>query len=222
MALPLPLRNRLAELILASLHDRDSREALEALAAVDRNPRALDHRPLPPCFPADLFEPDGSGLVLAPALAPHRSEIFDRIRRGREAVRGRPFHPARPPLDVALVAAGWLFEAGLYFEVHEHLEPHWNEAGGEDRDTLQGVIQVAVGFQHLANGNLAGASALLHDGCARTIGRHLAGRDLGAFAGGVKRCLEDVIALGPAAATRFDWSRVPRFPAGAGPAGGAR
>ncbi|MEK7770134.1 MAG: hypothetical protein AAB335_03560 [candidate division NC10 bacterium] len=65
---------------------------------------------------------------------------------------------------------------------------------------------------HLTNGNGAGASLLLHDGCARLVGRSLGGLELDAFARGVQRCWEAVVALGPRAAEAFDWTAVPRLP----------
>ena len=47
MTLPLPLRNRLADLILDALHDDRARRALQAVAAVCADPRA---------FPAAAWE----------------------------------------------------------------------------------------------------------------------------------------------------------------------
>jgi predicted metal-dependent hydrolase len=88
-------------------------------------------------------------------------------------------------------------------------------AEGAEREALQGLIQVAVGFQHLANGNLDGARALLRDGANKLAGHRLDGRDTSAFATAVARCLGEIRALGAEAAARFDWGRVPPFPAGA-------
>jgi uncharacterized protein len=82
----------------------------------------------------------------------------------------------------ALTAAARLFDAGLFFEVHEVLEPHWMVARDLERDALQGLIQIAVGWQHLANGNLPGARSLLADGAARLHGRRLLGVDFDRFA----------------------------------------
>ena len=65
---------------------------------------------------------------------------------------------------------------------------------------------------HLAYGNGAGAGLLRHDGCARLSGRTLEGLELDAFARGVQRCWEAVVALGPRAAEAFDWTAVPRLP----------
>jgi len=107
-----------------------------------------------------------------------------------------------------LDAAATLFDAHLYFEVHELLEPAWRAAHGSDRDALQGLIQVAVGYQHLANANLAGARALLREGRDRLRGRTLDGIELEPFAGTVERSLERLL--------RFDWAAVPAFPRNAG------
>ena len=91
------------------------------------------------------------------------------------------------------------------------LEPHWMRAEGSARETLQGLIQAAVGYQHLANGNLEGARALLHDGAAKLLGGRLAGRDLDAFARAVAGHSRE-LTLPDARAAGFDWSCVPRVP----------
>jgi predicted metal-dependent hydrolase len=107
--------------------------------------------------------------------------LTERARRASEALADAPL---TPPADVraALAAAARLFDAGLFFEVHEVLEPHWIVADGPTREALQGVIQIAVGWQHLANGNVAGARSLLADGGARLHGGRLAGVDFDGFA----------------------------------------
>jgi hypothetical protein len=123
-----------------------------------------------------------------------------RARRASEALAEAPL---APPSDAhgALAAAARLFDAGLFFEVHEVLEPHWASARPPERDALQGLIQVAVGWQHLANGNVAGARALLAEGAARLHGRSLLGVDLDPFA----RAALEAAACVPAA-------RPPAFP----------
>ena len=183
MTLPLPLRNRVAELVLEAFHDDAARRALAALAA------------------------DGSG-------APHAAEIAERAQRAGHLFAGRPLDPADAPLEMALGQAALLFDARLYFEVHELLEPYWLRAVGRERETLQGLIQVAVGFHHLCNGNGAGARALLHDGAAKLLGRQIKGIGVDAFARAVVSTLDDLIRLGVEATARFVWSSVPRFPAG--------
>jgi Domain of unknown function (DUF309) len=142
--LPLALRNRLAETILAAFHEPSARAELDALASAT-----------PVTVPAGWLAHDESA---------HAQMLLERARRAVAALAATP--RLRPDVDVAtaLTAAATLFDAGLYFEVHEVLEPHWVRAEGAQRDALQGLIQIAVGFQHLANGNLAGARSLLAEG----------------------------------------------------------
>ena len=142
---PLGPRNRLAHLIVTALSEERARGELDTLAGVNA-------------------VPDG---WLAPDEMSHAPALVARVRRAAEAVRGFPLVPRELILDDALAAAALLFDAGLYFETHEVLEPAWRNARGRLRETLQGLIQVAVGYQHLANGNMAGARALLDEGVAR-------------------------------------------------------
>jgi hypothetical protein len=183
VTLPLPLRNRLAVLVLEAFHDHAARRELETLAA------------------------DGSG-------EPHRAELAERAARACRLFAARPLDPADASLEMALAQSALLFDGGLYFEVHELLEPYWLHAAGRERETLQGLIQVAVGFHHLRNGNGAGARALLHDGAAKLLSRQIGGIGVDTFARGVVSTLDDVIGLGVEAPARFPWSSVPRFPGG--------
>ena len=64
--------------------------------------------------------------------------------------------------------AAELANHGLFFEVHELLEPVWFQATEPARTALQGLIQIAVGFHHLENGNREGARSLLVLGLAKT------------------------------------------------------
>ena len=213
MPLPLPLRNALARLILDSFHAEGARRGLEAVAAVCADPKALEGPGrLPEAFPRDIFERRDGGWRVKSGLLAFEAEFAERAERARRLLHLRPFDPEDPPLEVAMVAAALLFHAHLYFEVHELLEPYWLRAEGGDREGLQGLIQVAVGFQHLANGNVSGARALLHDGCARVLERTLQGVPLDPFGRALQRSLDRVLALGADAPRMFDWNDVPRFP----------
>ena len=158
--LPLRARNRLATTILAALHDACARQRLAGVAGGD-------------VAEVEWLGAEGQG---AGVLLRQRAESATR------ALAALPLGVAAPPLTEALVSAAVLFDAGLAFEVHELLEPYWVRADGEEREALQGLIQIAVGYQHLANGNLAGARALLDEGTTRIRGRNLAGIDCDAFA----------------------------------------
>ena len=53
------------------------------------------------------------------------------------------------------------YNSGDYFNAHEHWEELWSDHYLEDRKFIQGLIQLAVSFVHLQNGNLKGAKSLL-------------------------------------------------------------
>jgi predicted metal-dependent hydrolase len=73
------------------------------------------------------------------------------------------------------------FNDRLFFECHDTLEEIWSGLRGAPRDFLQGLIQAAVGFYHLGNGNRSGARTVLTRSLAR-LGRfpaRYAGVELG-------------------------------------------
>jgi Domain of unknown function (DUF309) len=153
--LPLPLRNRLAATILEAVADVHARQTLARVAE----------------SPTTWLSADQAQW--APLLAA-------RARRASDALSALP--PSKSHgLDAVLDVAARLYEAALYFEVHEWLEPHWVTAIGPTREALQGLIQTAVGWQHLANDNVAGARSLLPEGAARLRGQRLGARDLDGF-----------------------------------------
>jgi predicted metal-dependent hydrolase len=178
--LPLRPRNRLAETILNAWHDPHARQVLETLSAED-------------AARGWLAEDEARWV---PALVA-------RARAASAALRGEPLRAHGGDLDEALAAAAVLFDAALYFEVHEVLEPHWAVAGGQTREALQGLIQVAVGWQHLANGNLAGARSLLVEGSSRLHGAWLPGLALDALARTAAGAAEAVAAGQPVALPRL-------------------
>jgi len=53
------------------------------------------------------------------------------------------------------------YEKGDYFEAHEAWEDLWSDYYFDDRIFVQGLIQLAVSFVHLGNGNMIGAKNLL-------------------------------------------------------------
>jgi len=211
-ALPLALRNRLAELIVDALHDERARRQLAGLARACGEPLRPEPADEAAPLPGDLLEPGETAPVVRRELAPHAATLCERARRGWAAVGARPLDTEPASLAVALESAAALFDAGLFFEVHERLEPPWMSAEGAEREALQGLIQVAVGFHHLGNGNLRGARDLLAAGADKLVERRLCGADLTAFAARVRGCEAAIAGLGAAAGSRFDWRNVPAFP----------
>jgi uncharacterized protein len=86
------------------------------------------------------------------------------------------------------------FNAGRYFECHDTLEDLWSGIRRPSRDFFQGLIQVAVAFHHLGNGNRAGAASLLEKALGRLqkYGDAYLGLDLVAHRGELQSWLEHV------------------------------
>lgn len=122
MALPLPLRNRLTELILESLHDPKARSALGALVRFCGEP---EDAPAPPDLVSEF------AAALRKEHRRFREELCERTLRAWEVMRDRPLAGREPALAEALNQAADLFEARLFFEVHELLEPYWIRAEGQ-------------------------------------------------------------------------------------------
>ncbi len=118
------------------------------------------------------------------------------------------------PVERALEEAAYLFNEGLFFEVHEILETVWLTQEGGIRLLLQGLIQIAVGFYHLENRNLGGALSLLIEGVEKVNAydpdRSRSG--LGQFLAEIERARLSIESLGEAACDRFDRRMIPRMP----------
>ncbi len=56
------------------------------------------------------------------------------------------------------------FNAGRYFEAHEHWEDVWHAPVGIERVRVQGLIQIAAGLHHLQGGRRGPAAGLLGKG----------------------------------------------------------
>ncbi len=178
----LALRNRIAAWLLDGLTAPPKGDPVRALlrfaAAADETGHArtltaeeaaaLDS-------PEALFAVTPRGVRLRVDLLADLDALRRRARRFEQAllVASRTCGP-RPGaatedavLAWTLSAAGALFNAELFFEVHEILEPAWHGSQGPLRTFLQGLIQVAVGFHHRASGNRGGAASLLAEGNAK-------------------------------------------------------
>ncbi len=168
MTLPLPVRNRLAALILEAFDDATARQTLEALGASCRDAGG--------CLDAGVeARLRGLGWFRASAagdlhpLGVTQVYLPELCRRAMAAVAMFEDHPTMASgatLSGLLTRAACLAARALFFEVHELLEPAWMRAAAGERLALQALIQVAVAFHHAEKGNRAGAILLLSDGLA--------------------------------------------------------
>jgi hypothetical protein len=156
---PLPLRNALAELALAAFADDAAAVALAWLA----NPIGAPS-PAAAARLAATHLIDHGAPTLLPVHQPYAEAVAAHAARAVRAVDAFP--PAGPesPTARACHIAAALWNEQLFFEVHEVLEAVWKTASGAVRQALQGVIQIAVAFHHLAHGNRRGARSLLLEG----------------------------------------------------------
>jgi len=180
------LRDTLAALFVsASLGDAATRTGVEALR------RWADEPVLAPAELAQLtglraenqhplFTAQGD---LAGEFAPLAPYARDRARRFAAALG---WLADDGHVGDALAAARAAWDAGLFFEVHELLEPEWLRAEGPRKTALQGLILAGAGLHHLVGANRAGAAGLLRD-CARRLAEspRLDACDLSAFGRGM-------------------------------------
>jgi hypothetical protein len=162
---PLPLRNALAELAIAAPDDDAAVAALAWLAA--------PHAPPQPAVAARLGAVhlvDAGGSALLPVHAPYADAVAAHAARALAAARAAGRAGGATGTARACVVAAALWNERLFFEVHEVLEAMWKSARDAERHGLQGLIQIAVAFHHLAHGNRRGARTLLAEGRARLGG----------------------------------------------------
>jgi predicted metal-dependent hydrolase len=148
-----------------------------------------------------------AGGELAGAFGPLAPYLRDRAQRF-VAARGWIREAAAEGDALECALAAW--DAGLFFEVHELLEPAWTAERGPERDLLEGLIMAAVALHHLCDGNRAGAQDLLH-ASARKLAAAPAARGLD-----LERFARDLEALGAQIAagrieTAADVEHVPRL-----------
>ena len=84
-----------------------------------------------------------------------------------------------------------LFNNHDWYEAHDAFEEIWNSLYGDERQVIQGILQVSVSQFHLSKGNLNGATILLGEGLGRIKSRTKInlGIDLESFCS----CLENLL-----------------------------
>ena len=91
----------------------------------------------------------------------------------------------------SLYSALNLFNKEKWYEAHDAFEDIWNNVDGDERQVIQGILQVSVSQFHLKKGNLNGATILLGEGLGRIKTRTNInlGIDLESFC----ECLENLL-----------------------------
>ena len=84
-----------------------------------------------------------------------------------------------------------LFNNHEWYEAHDAFEEIWNSVDGDERQVIQGILQVSVSQFHLSKGNLNGATILLGEGLGRIKNR--TDIDLGIDLESFCKCLEDLL-----------------------------
>ena len=64
-----------------------------------------------------------------------------------------------------------LFNNQKWYEAHDAFEDIWNTLDGDERQIIQGILQVSVSQFHLTKGNLNGATILMGEGLGRIKNR---------------------------------------------------
>ena len=124
---------------------------------------------------ADLKEPgaghvDGTAaywLNQRPALVYNRY-IREQLRRYHAIIRQIRDRRVEDACGQAL----YLWNAGLFFELHELLETVWHTTRGPRRTALKGLIQAAGVYVHRACGNLPAARNLARRAVRNLRGAH--------------------------------------------------
>ncbi len=84
-----------------------------------------------------------------------------------------------------------LFNNEQWYEAHDAFEDIWNTLDGDERQIIQGILQVSVSQFHLSKGNLNGATILLGEGLGRI--KNKTNIDLGIELESFCICLEELL-----------------------------
>ncbi len=159
-----------------------------------------------------MVEPEPDARASFPALC-ERARIYGDLvsRRGRSDTTSH----RRDPLRKAMAETALCFNAGLFFEAHEHLEHFWMaQPKGHTKRFLQGLIQISVGFHHAHSGNYDGAVNQLAKGLEKTVGMtgEVLGLDCDAFLPKVEAIREAIVKRGRARMRPMPLTEIPHMP----------
>lgn len=220
------LRNQLADVFLAAFADPAKREALGWLAVFCKLATGQNHGVVSvtallqartglgraalqeavaslggilqwrPTEPAGVVP--GPPMVARLASVGEVAQIYLAVLR--EAGGRRAALAAMVPLSRTVVEAALCFNAGLFFEAHEHLEHRWVRLPpGPVKRFVQGIIQVSVGLYHARRGSYHGAVNQLAKGLDKLRGERgtVMGLDCDRFVREVATFRQQLTARGP-------------------------
>lgn len=117
---------------------------------------------------------------------------------------------ARRPI---LLAGIQQYNGGYFFEAHETWEELWLPSPWPMRRFLQGMIQLAAAFVHLARHEYPGTIHLLHRALEKleAFPPQYLGIDAARLAAEARRARDELRALGPQRFREWDRGRIPRI-----------
>jgi hypothetical protein len=119
------------------------------------------------------------------------------------------------PLRRGVAEAATCFNAGLFFEAHEHLEGYWRElAPTPTKRFVQGLIQISVGFHHAMRGSYQGAVNQLGKGLSKMgdAPEGALGVDRDRFAREVEATRKEIVSRGRQRMRNAGVQELPRMP----------
>jgi hypothetical protein len=106
------------------------------------------------------------------------------------------------------------FNAGKFFESHEHFEEIWQYETGKVRDAYKGLIQISAAFVHLSRGNFIGTERLLRTALgylAPYRGQSVLGFDIETIAAAAEDTYARLLAAGRERISAVDIAERPLF-----------
>jgi hypothetical protein len=157
------------------------------------------------------YEPHPDVLPFVAAVG-ERVHIYAEIVREKAACLST--FELLEPLRRGIAEAAILFNAGLFFEAHEHLEGYWRDlAPTPTKRFLQGLIQISVGFHHAMRGSYQGAVNQLGKGLSKLSDAPEGGLglDCGLFTREVEATRKDIVARGRQRMRKATLQELPRM-----------